>query len=78
MTAGRERAETGMSERIHEVGAEWKSRAFIDKDKYEEMYARSLSDPAGFWGEHGKRIDWTKPFFMSTLHQPLANLARFY
>src|SRR3974390_98575 len=26
------------------------------------MYERSLSDPQGFWGEHGKRIDWFKPY----------------
>ncbi|NYG47952.1 hypothetical protein GGD67_005435 [Bradyrhizobium sp. IAR9] len=26
------------------------------------MYARSLSDSDGFWAEHGKRIDWMKPF----------------
>ncbi len=26
------------------------------------MYARSVSDPEGFWAEHGKRIDWIKPF----------------
>jgi acetyl-CoA synthetase len=51
-----------MSDRVHEVSAEWKTRAFVDKAKYEAMYARSLSDPAGFWGEHGKRIDWIKPF----------------
>ena len=30
--------------------------------KYQEMYARSIKDPEGFWAEHGKRIDWTKPF----------------
>ena len=26
------------------------------------MYAHSISDPDGFWGEHGKRIDWFKPY----------------
>ena len=26
------------------------------------MYQRSVSDPEGFWGEHGKRIDWFKPY----------------
>jgi acetyl-CoA synthetase len=26
------------------------------------MYAHSIADPDGFWGEHGKRIDWIKPF----------------
>jgi acetyl-CoA synthetase len=26
------------------------------------MYARSVRDPEGFWGDHGKRIDWIKPY----------------
>src|ERR1700737_720100 len=26
------------------------------------MYRRSISDPQGFWAEHGKRIDWIKPY----------------
>jgi acetyl-CoA synthetase len=28
--------------------------------QYEEMYARSLSDPEGFWREQSQRIDWIK------------------
>jgi acetyl-CoA synthetase len=54
--------ECPMSEKIYEVSAEWKKRAFIDAAKYKAMYAQSISDPNGFWGEHGKRIDWMKPF----------------
>ena len=30
--------------------------------QYEEMYARSISDPDGFWAEQAKRLDWIKPF----------------
>ncbi len=26
------------------------------------MYARSVKDPNGFWGEAAKRLDWIKPF----------------
>ncbi|EEX11100.1 acetyl-coenzyme A synthetase [Ruegeria lacuscaerulensis ITI-1157] len=26
------------------------------------MYEESVSDPEAFWGEHGKRIDWIKPY----------------
>ena len=29
---------------------------------YEEMYEKSISDPDGFWGEVGQRIDWIKPY----------------
>ncbi|WP_224817122.1 acetate--CoA ligase [Hasllibacter sp. MH4015] len=36
--------------------------AHIDAAKYEEMYAASINDPEAFWGEHGKRIDWIKPY----------------
>jgi len=51
-----------MSEKIYEVPADWKKRAFADDAKYREMYARSVKDPNGFWGEQAKRIDWIKPF----------------
>ena len=50
------------SENVFPVSAEWASRAWIDEAKYKEMYDRSVSDPQGFWGEMGKRIDWMKPF----------------
>ncbi len=36
--------------------------ALVDKAKYQEMYQQSVADPDGFWGEHGKRIDWMKPY----------------
>ena len=51
-----------MSEKVYDVPAEWSKRAWVDQAKYEEMYKRSLSDPDGFWGEQGKRIDWFKPY----------------
>ena len=51
-----------MSEKIYEVPAEWKARAFIDDAKYQAMYAQSVKDPNAFWGEQAKRIDWMKPF----------------
>ncbi|MGE0750698.1 MAG: acetate--CoA ligase [Variibacter sp.] len=51
-----------MSEKIYDVPADWAKRAYVDAAKYKEMYARSIKDPEGFWAEHGKRIDWTKPF----------------
>ena len=51
-----------MSEKIYDVSADWAKRAFIDDAKYREMYARSVSDPNGFWAEQAKRIDWIKPF----------------
>jgi len=44
------------------VPDEWSKRAWADAAKYQEMYQRSIDDPDGFWGEHGKRLDWIKPF----------------
>jgi acetyl-CoA synthetase len=49
-----------MSEKIYDVPADWSKRAWIDDAKYREMYARSLSDPKGFWAEQAKRLDWMK------------------
>ena len=33
-----------------------------DTSTYNAMYEASISDTEGFWAEHGKRIDWIKPF----------------
>jgi acetyl-CoA synthetase len=51
-----------MSDKIYDVPADWRKRSFIDDAKYNEMYARSIKDPNGFWAEQAKRIDWIKPF----------------
>jgi len=51
-----------MSDKVYPVSAEWSQRAFVNEAKYKEMYERSVKDPDGFWGEHGKRIDWIKPY----------------
>ena len=44
------------------VPADWAQKALVDEAKYNEMYAQSVEDPEAFWGEHGKRIDWIKPY----------------
>jgi acetyl-CoA synthetase len=51
-----------MSEQVYEVPAEWTERAYVDNAKYLAMYERSIKDPDGFWSEHGRCIDWFKPF----------------
>ena len=51
-----------MSEKIYPVSPEWAKRAYVDDAKYKDMYARSVKDPDGFWGEEGKRLDWIKPY----------------
>src|SRR6516165_3323658 len=54
------RVEEVMSEKIYDVPPEWKKRAYVDADKYKEMYARSLKDPNSFWAEEAKRLHWYK------------------
>jgi acetyl-CoA synthetase len=54
--------EVPMSDKLYDVPPAWQKRAFADKAKYDDMYARSIKDPNGFWAEQAKRIDWIKPF----------------
>ena len=51
-----------MSVKIYDVPARWAKHAWVDAEKYKEMYKRSVDDPSGFWAEHGKRIDWFRPY----------------
>jgi acetyl-CoA synthetase len=51
-----------MTDKIYEVTAEVAKRALVDAEQYSKMYAASLKDPNAFWAEHGRRIDWMKPF----------------
>ena len=51
-----------MSEKVYGVSADWARRAYVDDAKYKTMYAQSVDNPEAFWGEHGKRIDWFKPY----------------
>jgi acetyl-CoA synthetase len=51
-----------LSGKLYDVPADWAKRAFIDEAEYRTLYQRSINDPDGFWGEHGKRIDWFKPY----------------
>ena len=44
------------------VTDEVKRTALIDNEKYLQEYERSINDPEDFWAEHGRRIDWIKPY----------------
>ena len=44
------------------VTDEAKRTALIDNQKYLQEYQRSIKNPEEFWAEHGKRIDWIKPY----------------
>jgi acetyl-CoA synthetase len=54
--------EATMSDTMFPVPSAVAARAHVDRATYDEMYRRSVEDPEGFWGEHGKRIDWFKPY----------------
>jgi propionyl-CoA synthetase len=43
-----------------------------DKSRYQEVYARSLRDPRGFWGEAAREIDWIEP--ATTVFDPAQGL----
>ena len=45
---------------IYPVPQEWRERTKMDFDSYSRNYARSLSDPDGFWLEQSSRLDWVK------------------
>ena len=52
-----------MSEtKTHAPSADMVARAHVDAAKYDEMYAASIAEPDAFWDEHGKRIDWIRPY----------------
>ena len=51
-----------MSDTLFQPSAALAQSAHVDAAKYAEMYQRSINDPNAFWGEHGKRVDWIKPF----------------
>ncbi len=51
-----------MSDKTYPPAADFVANAHVDADRYNEMYQASVSDPEGFWAEHGKRVDWMTPF----------------
>ena len=52
-----------MSGKLYPVPAgEGRERAWLDAKAYDALYKRSISDPQGFWGEIGRRLDWIKPY----------------
>ncbi|MGB7432625.1 MAG: acetate--CoA ligase [Ahrensia sp.] len=51
-----------MSGDVYPVPTGMAKTPLIDAAGYEEMYAQSVNDPAAFWAEHGKRIDWIRPY----------------
>ncbi|MEK2644842.1 acetate--CoA ligase [Bdellovibrio sp. BCCA] len=49
-----------MHKEIYPVPSEVAKNAFINEEKYKEMYERSVKDPEGFWAEQAERLEWFK------------------
>jgi acetyl-CoA synthetase len=43
---------------LYPVLPELAARARVDRARYQALYARSVEDPEGFWGEVAGRLDW--------------------
>ncbi|MDE8754386.1 acetate--CoA ligase [Pectobacterium polaris] len=46
----------------HAIPASIAENALINAQQYKNMYRLSVDDPAAFWGEQGKIVDWIKPY----------------
>ncbi|GLW36358.1 acetyl-coenzyme A synthetase [Pectobacterium carotovorum subsp. carotovorum] len=46
----------------HAIPASIAENALINAQQYKNMYQLSVDDPAAFWGEQGKIVDWIKPY----------------
>ena len=44
------------------VPADFAKTSNLNPVSYASMYAASIADPEAFWGEHGQRIAWQKPY----------------
>jgi acetyl-CoA synthetase len=48
--------------KIYPVAKATAKSALVDNQTYLKMYKQSIKDPEAFWGKHGHRIDWFKPY----------------
>ncbi len=48
--------------KVYEVPEQFAREAKVDLARYRADYARSVQDPAAFWGEVGRQTDWIKPY----------------
>jgi acetyl-CoA synthetase len=49
-------------EQLFPVPAEWAARARVTAADYETALGRVETDPEGYWGDLGRRLDWVRPF----------------
>ena len=51
-----------MDKKLYPVAPAVAERAHINAERYQQMYARSLQDPDGFWREQAQALDWIRDF----------------
>ncbi len=49
-----------MTDTVYPVPEKAAKKAHLNKAGYDKMYARSVSDPDGFWLDQAQRLDWMK------------------
>ncbi|MDI1252360.1 acetate--CoA ligase [Thermomonas sp.] len=49
-----------MTAELYPVPADFAANARICRDDYQRMHAHSLQDPAAFWADAAKRLDWMR------------------
>ena len=48
---------------IHPVPAQWREHAWINKEKYSDMYRQSIEQPDQFWAEQAAEfLSWDTPW----------------
>jgi len=48
--------------KTYPIDPKFSAKALINEAQYFEMYQDSIDNNEAFWAEHGKRIDWIKPY----------------
>src|SRR5262249_21106115 len=49
-------------EKVLPTPPEWARNALVNDASYRSMHAAALDDPEAFWGHHGQRLDWIRPY----------------
>ncbi len=47
---------------LYAASKEFVAAAHVDAEGYAKLYADSMADPAKFWGDQGKRLDWIQDY----------------
>ncbi|MCV3273484.1 acetyl-coenzyme A synthetase N-terminal domain-containing protein, partial [Roseobacter sinensis] len=55
-------SDTVKAAKTYPPSTEMRANAHVDAETYAQMYESSITDPDGFWGVHGCRLGWMKPF----------------